>query len=68
MAKDDQPAEEAPTPPGGVPVAPSVREARELARRAGRRVAAPTSVADRHERLLVELVERVESRMNRRTR
>lgn len=66
----EDPSEEAPTPPHGTPApAPSAAaSSRELARRGSRRVAAPPSPVERHERLLLELVERIESRMNRRSR
>jgi hypothetical protein len=62
----EDPSEEAPTPPHGTPA--PVSSSRELARRGSRRVAAPPSPSERHERLLLELVERIESRMNRRSR
>jgi hypothetical protein len=65
---EDPSEEEAPTPPHGTPAPLATSSSRELARRGSRRVAAPPSPAERHERLLLELVERVESRINRRSR
>lgn len=65
MAQQDN--DEAPTPPQGTP-AVTVKDGA-VARRGtvARRVAA-APVVDRHEKLLTELVERIEHRMNRRSR
>ncbi len=64
MARRDE-TDDAPTPPQGVPAIKDGAASRKAT--VPRRVAA-APVVDRHERLLTELVERVEARMNRRSR